>query len=136
MNKINRLTLACATIRTSARSRCAGAGGCKMAMLGRITTRGMMKMRVKNAVLNWGTGGEVRVFDWTQGWPAVMFAQWVYLETPKRMLLEAMHAIIRDGVNPEDIHRELLRVSEYYDMCANDMPGITARDSIFSVGKS
>ena len=44
--------------------------------------------------------------------------------------------IIRDGVNPEDIHRELLRVSEYYDMCANDMPGITARDSIFSVGKS
>ena len=27
-------------------------------------------MRVKNAVLNWGTGGEVRVFDWTQGWPA------------------------------------------------------------------
>ena len=47
----------------------------------------MMKMRVKNAVLNWGTGGEVRVFDWAQGWPAVMFAQWVYLETPKRMLL-------------------------------------------------
>ena len=107
-----------------------------MAMLGRITTRGMMKMRVKNAVLNWGTGGEVRVFDWTQGWPAVMFAQWVYLETPKRMLLEAMHAIIRDGVNPADIHSALLNVSEYYDMCANDMPGITARDSIFSVGKS
>ena len=93
-------------------------------------------MRVKNAVLNWGTGGEVEVFDWTHGWPAEMFARWVYLETPKRMLLEAMHAIIRDGVHPEDIHRELLRVSEYYDMCANDMPGITARDSIFSVVKS
>jgi len=95
-------------------------------------------MRVKNAVLNWQPGGAVMVFDYKNiGWPAVMYSHWVYLKTPKRMLVEAMHAIIRDGVAPADIHDQLLRVEEYMDMCANDMPGVPRRsDSIFQVGKS
>lgn len=40
--------------------------------------------------------------------------------------IEAMHLIVRDGCDPQAVHRALLGVTEYADGCAPDMPGAPA----------
>ncbi len=38
--------------------------------------------------------------------------------------IEAMHLIVRDGIDPQKLHSVLLGLDEYRDACACDMPGI------------
>ncbi len=41
------------------------------------------------------------------------------------VLIEAMHLIVRDGIDPQHLHAVLLKLDEYRDACADDMPGLT-----------
>jgi hypothetical protein len=41
------------------------------------------------------------------------------------VFIEAMHLIVRDGVDPVALHRTLLALDEYRDGCAPDMPGMS-----------
>ncbi len=41
------------------------------------------------------------------------------------IFIEAMHLIIRDGCDPDAVHRALLALDEYRDGLAGDMPGLT-----------
>ena len=44
-------------------------------------------------------------------------------ETRKTFVfIEAMHLIIRDGVDPKQLHNELMKLEEYRDGCSCDMP--------------
>lgn len=36
--------------------------------------------------------------------------------------IEFAHLVIRDGCDPEDVHREMMKISEYVDGCSYDMP--------------
>ena len=46
-------------------------------------------------------------------------------ETRKLMVLtEALHLMVRDGIDPHKLHRVLLGLEEYRDACADDMPGM------------
>ncbi len=40
------------------------------------------------------------------------------------IFVEAMHLIVRDRCEPLAVHRALLRIPEYVDCCASDMPGM------------
>ncbi|MFZ4539414.1 hypothetical protein [Propionivibrio sp.] len=40
------------------------------------------------------------------------------------ILIEAMHLIVRDGIDPQKLHTVLLGLEEYRDSCSDDMPGI------------
>lgn len=40
------------------------------------------------------------------------------------VFVEAMHLIVRDGIDPQRLHAVLLGLDEYRDACAADMPGI------------
>ena len=40
------------------------------------------------------------------------------------ILVEAMHLIVRDGIDPIRLHHCLLGLDEYRDACADDMPGV------------
>lgn len=40
------------------------------------------------------------------------------------VLIEAMHLIVRDGIDPQRLHQVLMGLEEYRDACADDMPGI------------
>ena len=40
--------------------------------------------------------------------------------------ITAMHLVVRDGVDPQAVHRALLELDEYRDGCANDMRGAEA----------
>jgi len=39
------------------------------------------------------------------------------------VFIEAMHLIVRDGIDPVKLHHVLLDLEEYRDGCAADMPG-------------
>lgn len=36
--------------------------------------------------------------------------------------VEAMHLIVRDGVDPQKVHEVFMQVDEYRDGCSDDMP--------------
>ena len=38
--------------------------------------------------------------------------------------IEAVHLIIRDGCEPHAVHQAMMKLEEYRDGCADDMPGI------------
>lgn len=40
------------------------------------------------------------------------------------VFIEAMHLIVRDGIDPHRLHAVLLGLDEYRDACADDMPGV------------
>jgi len=40
------------------------------------------------------------------------------------VFIEAMHLIVRDGVDPTALHSVLLNLEEYLDGCSLDMPGV------------
>lgn len=42
------------------------------------------------------------------------------------VFIEAVHLIVRDGVEPKALHAALLALEEYKDGLAEDMPGMTA----------
>ena len=47
------------------------------------------------------------------------------------VLAEALHMIIRDGLDPQTVHKALLEIDEYRTACANDMPGVQPRRAPF-----
>jgi hypothetical protein len=51
----------------------------------------------------------------------------VHEMTPEQLtaqcFIEAMHLIVRDGCDPQAVHRALCGVSEYQDGLSNDVPG-------------
>lgn len=38
------------------------------------------------------------------------------------VFIKAMHLIVRDGVNPDAVHKAFLGIEEYLDGCSDDMP--------------
>lgn len=40
-----------------------------------------------------------------------------------RVFIEAMHLIVRDGLDAKKLHEMLLALEEYRDGCSDDMPG-------------
>ncbi len=40
------------------------------------------------------------------------------------IFIEAMHLIVRDGIDPNKLHKVLLGLEEYRDGCSSDMPGM------------
>ena len=40
------------------------------------------------------------------------------------VFIHAMHMIVRDGLDPYDVHAALLGLEEYQDGLADDMPGV------------
>jgi len=46
----------------------------------------------------------------------------------KIILIEAMHLMVRDGIDPQKLHAILLGLDEYRDACASDMPGVDRHD--------
>ncbi len=38
------------------------------------------------------------------------------------VFIEAMHLIVRDGIDPQKLHNALMGLDEYREACSNDMP--------------
>jgi hypothetical protein len=47
-----------------------------------------------------------------------------FKERQALVFIEAMHLIVRDGMNPLEVHTALLQLDEYRAGCAQCMPGI------------
>jgi len=43
------------------------------------------------------------------------------------VLIEAIHLVVRDGIDPQKLHAVLLGLDEYRDACSDDMPGMDGR---------
>lgn len=111
-------------------------GACSTMALSRVA--GLLieyPIHAKNAVLCWNPGtAEVAVTPY----PDVFGLSDRYQRTSMGVMtavrsmgfeqaklycyIEAMHLIVRDGCDPQAVHRALLNVKEYVDACANDMP--------------
>ena len=44
------------------------------------------------------------------------------------VFVEAMHLIVRDGVDPQALHKALLQLKEYRDGLSSDMPGMNGEE--------
>ena len=63
--------------------------------------------------------------DYRSGLACYTAIQKASFEQRKTMvLIEAMHLIVRDGIDPQRLHQVLLGLEEYRDSCSDDMPGI------------
>lgn len=45
-----------------------------------------------------------------------------------KVFMDAIHLIVRDGIDPEVVHQALLGLEEYRDGCSDDMPGINRKE--------
>ena len=48
---------------------------------------------------------------------------------------QAMHLIVRDGIDPQRLHHLLLELDEYRNVCSFSMPGIDQADIVFRGGR-
>lgn len=58
------------------------------------------------------------------------YAYWAGMTTEQRktkLLIEAWHIAVRDGLDPKEIHEALMVVPEYREMLSGDMPGEEGR---------
>lgn len=97
-------------------------------------------MNATNTMLLWSTrSGAVMLKPWPEldrlhndyrsGLACYMEVRKASFEQRKTMvLIEAMHLIVRDGIDPRKLHTVLLRLAEYRDACADDMPGVVRHD--------
>lgn len=93
-------------------------------------------MKLKEVMFAWNPGGEIKVGEWPDrtGWtrPYLMTSGACYVDVQKFngqraalfVFVEAMHIIVRDNVDPKSVHREFMKIDEYRDGCAIDMPKI------------
>jgi hypothetical protein len=67
--------------------------------------------------------------DYRSGLACYVAVRKASFEQRKTMvLIEAMHLIVRDGIDPQKLHTVLLGLDEYRDACASDMPGVVRHD--------
>ena len=74
----------------------------------------------------WPANGE-RLFDVRgKSWGAcnVSVRESSFDDRTAMVFIHAMHMIVRDGCNPDLVHRVLSELEEYAEGCADDMPGI------------
>lgn len=94
----------------------------------------------KTRMLCWNPGtDQVALAKWPdeRGWSepylCTHLACWTHVraasfEQRKAIVFQvAMTLIIRDGCDPQAVHRALLGLAEYRDGCAEDMPGLQER---------
>lgn len=96
-------------------------------------------MKLIEAMLCWNPGkAEVMVVSHTdpreiitadklQNSSLACYGVWESLTAARRrelMLMEALQLIVRDKCDAEAVHRALLRIDEYVEFCADDMPGL------------
>lgn len=43
------------------------------------------------------------------------------------VFIEAMHLVVRDGIDPQKLHKVMMELEEYRDGCAYDMPGMSRK---------
>ena len=98
----------------------------------------MKTLTADKALLLWNPGGEVVVLEYNSpenrpyfqkfmmnGLASYVALRKMNFEQRKLMVfIEAMHLIVRDKCDPIKVHNALLRVDEYIDGCADDMPGV------------
>ena len=91
---------------------------------------------IEKAMILWNTkseGGQIKVVDHpgrgrdrqllSSG--GACYAYWREMTTEQRkaqLMVEAWHIVVRDGLDPMDVHRALMVVPEYRDMMSGDMP--------------
>lgn len=102
-----------------------------------MSSRTRIYPTAQQAMLCWNPGtDEVALAKWpderglSQRYAMTHLACWSYVrratfdERKAIVFIEAMHLIIRDGCDPQAVHRALLGLEEYRDGCARDMPGL------------
>jgi hypothetical protein len=87
----------------------------------------MKPVPMAEAVLVWSADtGEVNVKKLRGGIPPDMDDEFNDAAGFHRLLFGAWLAVIRDGIEPAAVHRELCRVPEYVRTCPPNMPRIAA----------
>jgi hypothetical protein len=92
-----------------------------------------MDIRLKDAMLEYHRGGPVYVLSHPARMPkpigflcvGAAFADWNKMTPEKRLLqlyIDAWHAVVRDGVPPEQMHKAISVIPEYRDSLAEDVP--------------
>jgi len=94
-----------------------------------------MSGELSGMMICWNPGVEVKVGKWPDktGWSdKYQMSSGACLSDVQNMdrtqakafcFIEAMHIIVRDKCDPQEVHREFLKINEYQDGCAADMPG-------------
>lgn len=101
-------------------------------------------MDATNATLLWDPkSGDVLL----RGWPEKDGNYWDYRSTlacctamreadfkqrQAMVFIEAMHLIVRDGIDPKRLHDVLLELDEYREACSHDIPGNKTTDRYYS----
>jgi hypothetical protein len=69
--------------------------------------------------------GRDRPYLFTAGACETRVHDFTHLERQAYVLMQAVVLIIRDGCDPQAVHRALLGITEYRDLLPDDMPGVT-----------
>lgn len=86
-------------------------------------------MKLKNINIVWNVGGPSAVIGHPVAGNDAVFDRCIGAccsgWNREQFLIDVLHIIIRDKVDAMQLHRELLKIDEYRDMCASDMPGVS-----------